>query len=617
MSNKLLLRKSWLFSTFFLLPAIGITQFTQEWVARHNGPGNSTDATTSLAMDKEGNLYVTGPSAGAGPGSDYSTIKYNAAGVLQWEGRYNGPGNFDDIALSIAVDRKGNVYVTGWSQGITTGADFATIKYNSAGVVQWVARHNGPGNDFDVAKSIGVDGEGNVYITGESLAETEAGTTSVIETIKYNKDGIEQWVATYNGPGNTDAVNALTLDEVGNIYVVGNGPKDQDEDPNADFITIKYNKNGQELWVKRFNGPRDLYDEGLAVAVDESANVYATGRTAGVTEGSDYDYATVKYDANGNEQWAAFYNGPGNSLDIALALAVDASNNVYVTGQSAAEPQQANNDFATIKYDANGNEVWVSRHNGPADEHDEAVAMALDGQGNVYVTGRSTGVETGYDFATIKYNTAGVEQWVARYNGPGNDMDGPGFFGASHPIAVDGLGNVYVTGLSTGIESGFDFTTIKYAQPLPTCGKGDKVLICHKGKETQCIKTADALDHISHGDQLGECIGETARVVTDRSELSTRNTELPDRFRVSHAPNPVSTIAKIYYELPAEGNVTIKLFDMLGREIKTLVNAIRKAGYHNSEFDVSVLQKGFYIYRITLKTQEKVWVQTGKMSVVK
>jgi hypothetical protein len=59
------------------------------------------------------------------------------------------------------------------------------------------------------------------------------------------------------------------------------------------------------------------------------------------------------------------------------------------------------------------------------------------------------------------------------------------------------------------------------------------------------------------------------------------------------------------------------VFDMLGKEITTLVNAVRKAGNHSSALDVSVLQKGFYFYRITLKTPDKVWEQTGKISVVK
>jgi hypothetical protein len=141
-------------------------------------------------------------------------------------------------------------------------------------------------------------------------------------------------------------------------------------------------------------------------------------------------------------------------------------------------------------------------------------------------------------------------------------------------------------------------------------------MVCHKGRKTLCVSEADVAAHISHGDQLGECVVEAARVATDRSQLFTRNDELPDRFRVFNAPNPVSTITNIYYELPVEGHVSITVFDMLGRKVTTLVDAGRMAGYHSQEFNVAALQQGLYIYRITVKTKNKVWVQTGKISVV-
>lgn len=114
MKKRLHTRKLWLLSTFILLANAGISQLTQEWVARSNGPaGNNTDGARSLALDRDGNVYITGSGTGTGSGLDYITIKYNAAGVQQWEARYNGPGNSDDDAFSIALDLRGNVYVTG------------------------------------------------------------------------------------------------------------------------------------------------------------------------------------------------------------------------------------------------------------------------------------------------------------------------------------------------------------------------------------------------------------------------------------------------------------------------------------------------------------------------
>lgn len=116
-----------------LIPVAGSTQ-TEEWVARYNGPGNSDDEASAIAVDGSGNVSVTGRSVGSGTSYDYATVKYNAAGGEDWVARYNGPGNDWDGASAIAVDGSGNVYVTGGSYGSGTNRDYATVKYSSEGV---------------------------------------------------------------------------------------------------------------------------------------------------------------------------------------------------------------------------------------------------------------------------------------------------------------------------------------------------------------------------------------------------------------------------------------------------------------------------------------------------
>jgi hypothetical protein len=117
-----------------------------------------------------------------------------------------------------------------------------------------------------------------------------------------------------------------------------------------------------------------------------------TGESVGSTI---FDYATIKYDSSGQQQWVARYDGPGNSTDdIARAIALDASNNVYITGTS-------DGDYATIKYNGMGQEDWVVRYSGIKDGSENAYAIAVDSSGNVYVTG-SSGTNN-IDYATIKY----------------------------------------------------------------------------------------------------------------------------------------------------------------------------------------------------------------------
>jgi uncharacterized delta-60 repeat protein len=429
-----------------LAPSGGVHE---AWVARYDH-SKCIDDPEAIAVDGSGNVYVTGSTYPSDNSVDSVTIKYDSAGQEQWVAIYGA-----DSAQAIAVDGSGNVYVTGFSFGSSggTGSDYVTIKYDSAGREQWVAVYSGPANGPNEAVAIAVDGSGNVYVTGVSPS---AFNDNDYATIKYNSAGQEQWVARYDHSSGIDDAAAIIVDASGNVYVTG--------DSGSDYATIKYNSAGQEQWVARYNGPGNDADGATAIAIDDSGNVYVTGFSVG--SGTDYDYATIKYNSAGQEQWVARYNGPGNDWDLAGSIAVDALGNVYVTGESIGA--RTNYDYATIKYNASGQEEWVARYNGPGNLEDSPAAvgaLAIDDSGNVYVTGFSVGSGTDYDYATIKYNSAGQEQWVARYNGPGKGLDG------ARALALDESGNVYVTGISFGAGTNYDYATIKYVQgatPTPT-----------------------------------------------------------------------------------------------------------------------------------------------------
>lgn len=392
-----------------------------------------------------GHSYVS-----PGPGINYDcvTIKYDPTGQQQWIARYNGPGNGDDEGKAIALDALGNVYVTGTSINANLDYDYLTIKYNSAGQEQWVARYGASGSTLDDnAVAIAIDHSGNVYVTGGSMDANGL----AYATVKYNSDGQQQWVARYAGNGFGYAI-AMAIDGSDNIYVTGTVGT---ANPGTNYATIKYNSAGQEQWVAVYAGPGNN-DIASAIAVDGVGNVYVTGVSDGV--GTHLDYATVEYNSAGQEQWAARYVGPGYD-DEARAIAVDKLGNVYVTGFSFSSV--TNYDYETVKYASTGQEQWVDRYDGPANSTDYAYAIAVDNSGNAYVTGTSIGTTGYYDYATIKYSPDGQRLWVARYDGPGNNSDG------GNAVFVDSSDNVYVTGFSSFALSDFDYATIKYVQPTP------------------------------------------------------------------------------------------------------------------------------------------------------
>ncbi len=278
-------------------------------------------------------------------------------------------------------------------------------------------------------------------------------------TLKYDSNGTQQWVARYGGPrGGDDFARALALDSAGNVYITGESAGGSGA---SDYATVKYDASGNQLWVARYEGP-GIFPGAITggLVVDSVGNVYISLTASSPGSGSGYDYVTVKYDPKGNQQWVASYNGPINSDDYAEALAVDSAGNVYVTGESYGSDTT---DYATVKYDPNGTQLWAARYYGPGNHNDGAVAVAVDSAGNVYVTGSSVGADgfPDYDYATVKYDLAGNQVWVARYNGPGNSVD------FASTLMVDDKSNVYVTG-----ESGSGFATLKYVQTnsagLPT-----------------------------------------------------------------------------------------------------------------------------------------------------
>jgi hypothetical protein len=552
---------------FYLLLLIILTetqwsQVKEDWVARYtfaniSSVWNDTDAGNSVAIDEQGYVYVTGGSMrGSENGSDIVTIKYSPAGVQEWLTVYKGPANNNDYGTVIALDGEGNVYVAGSSYGVgNVLQDFITIKYNSAGQQQWEARYNGPGRSPEAVIAMALDSQGNVIITGQS--EGGSGFSIDIATIKYNSAGVEQWVTRYNSPANFDDYpNSLVIDSKDNIYIAGQIRVA----PGAyfDYVTIKYNSSGQQQWIKTFNGTGGGDDKANSIAVDGAGYVFVTG-VSNIDKNAAYltDIVTIKYDASGNEVWKSQYDGPGKSSDGAVSVKLDVAGNIYVAGSSHGGIS-SQMDFATIKYNSLGVKQWEARYNASGGNTEEVHAMVLDTNGDIYVTGNSSGV-TGRDYTTVKYNSLGVQQWIMRYNGTGNAYDD------ALSIAVNSSGSVAITGSSPGSTSATDYATVKYSQ------------------------NATGINHaeeISESYSLGQ-----------------------------NYPNPFNPETTISYKLQAPSNVSLKVYDALGNEVATLINEYQQAGTYSSSFYTlrSSLSSGVYFY--TLKSGS--FTSTKKMVLIK
>jgi lipopolysaccharide export system protein LptA len=436
---------------------------TKEWT-RQLGTGDS-DYATGIAVDGSGNIYVTGytyggldgnPNAG---GSDAFLVKYDSEGVKQWTRQLGTPA--DDEAGNAAVDSIGNTYVTGHTQGgldgntNAGGRDFFLVKYNSGGVKEWT-RQTGT-NAEDTATGVSVDGGGNVYLTGYTYGglngNTNAGSADLF-LVKYDGAGARQWTR-QTGTASYDRANAVAVDLNGSVYVTGYTNASIDGivyEGEEDIFIVKYTGEGVKQWTRQMGTFSGEYAEGAAV--DRSGNVYIAGYTYGDLDGNSneggYDLFLIKYD--GLYEWTR--QTGTSTYDYAYATAVDGSGNIYVTGYTYGgldgNPNSGGYDAFIVKYGSGGVKQWTRQFG--TDDSDYATSLTVDGSGNVYVTGYTYGGLDGNTNADLWGLT--TDLFLVKYNSAGvkqwTRQMGTDGNDESYGVAADGSGNVFITGYTEG-----------------------------------------------------------------------------------------------------------------------------------------------------------------------
>ena len=369
---------------------------------------------------------------------------------VEWETRYTTTGSNNDILVDMHVDAAGFLYVTGSAfnaTGTGSGFDIVTRRYDNTGAVLWTAIFNGDGNGIDQAAGLAVDASGNTYVTGYSY---RGGTDFDYITIKYDVNGVEQW-AVYNGGSFYDEARAIVVDNAGNVIVTGGV---QPAANNTNYRTIKYSPAGAVLWTQTYSSSGNNLDMGLAVAVDANDDVYVTGHA--FQTGQDLNIRTIKYRASdGNVQWNTQHQSSIiNSLDTPTSIAVNSAGEVFVTGR-CFNGSSFDDDMVVLKYSAAGAVVNNVTINGTANGADRGNKIVLDPSGNAYVAGKLKNTSTAEDFSVLKFNSSLDYQWTYTYNGQGSNYD------EALDLAFDVSGEVYATGFSYTPSTNNDFVTVR------------------------------------------------------------------------------------------------------------------------------------------------------------
>jgi len=314
----------------------------------------------------------------------------------------------------------------------------------------------------DMALSVAVDVTGNVFVTGRTLGgvdgNTNAGGYDVFLT-KWNNTGGKEWTRQW-GTINYDYGNAVAVDGAGNVFVTGytEGSLDGNASLGSDDVFLtKWNADGTKAWTRQWGS--DKHEYGHAVVVDSSGAVFVAGRTLGSLPGETskggYDIFLTKWDNDGvlvwNEQWGTA------SYDYGYGCAVDADGNIFVTGYTEGaldgNTNKGGDDVFLTKWNAADTKAWTRQWG--STKHEYGHAVVVDQAGDVYVVGRTLGsidlnISAGnYDIFVTKWDTTGAKLWTRQWGTGGIDY---GYGGA-----IDAEGALFVTGYVTGSLNGLAY----------------------------------------------------------------------------------------------------------------------------------------------------------------
>jgi hypothetical protein len=381
---------------------------------------------------------------------DIFLAKYDAAGQLLWVRSAGGPG--DDDARGVATHADGSSYLTGNFTGPASfsqfrldnlgGADIFLAKYDSAGNALWAKQAGGSGDNQ--GRSVAVDRLGNVSMTGYFSGSGKFDSTNIVSRglidvflAKYDPGGNLLWVRSAGGT-NADEAFAVTIDGAGNNFVTGTfNESAQFGDTTlvsfgaSDVFVAKYDPDGALRWVRQGGGAEKFAaDTGFGIAADFEGNVVVTGSFMSAASFGDVklshagggDIFVVKYSGNGSVLWAQRFGGPGP--DQGHTVCVDANGDIYVTGffvgTVAFGPTVLNSpghaEVFVIKLDAGGTLLWALQPGGTA--YKSGTGLAVDSEGVSFVTGFFRGTTAFGGFTLTNNFISNRNVFIARIDGP-------------------------------------------------------------------------------------------------------------------------------------------------------------------------------------------------------
>jgi len=439
----------------------------------------------------------------------------------------------------------------------------------------------------DQGTGFATDSQGNIIVAGTTVPQSvQPPNHEDFLIVKYNLLGDTLWTRRFDAAV-YEAAAGVAIDNADNIIVVGSTHTDTTY---SAMRIVKYDRDGNILYARTSNsGEKDIGEFGAGVATDSKNNIVVAGN-----RNSNWgDYTASKYDSSGNLLWVRTYDGGWE--DCATDVAVDDSDNVIVTGYSDSNN---NWDWCTIKYSPSGDTLWIKRYDATID--DWAYGVTADKEGNIIVCGQVRPVYRSRG-AVVKYNRQGDTVWTRIFSDPLEPTGVQNFV----DVAGDNSGNIYLIGnyvIWDGTKRFVDY----YIAKCTSSGDTLWILRCDLNWEDEASGiTLDRWNDVivtgttSANPNMGEYDYLTVKLHNVTNGVPEENVAPRGFFLHPNYPNPFNPSTVISYQLPACSFISLKVFDLLGREIETLVSEEKLAGTYTAIWNATRFANGIYIARLS------------------
>ncbi|MFN3176509.1 MAG: SBBP repeat-containing protein [Phaeodactylibacter xiamenensis] len=434
------------------------TFYLETWQAsKGEQPALSLDRALSTPS-RIGGVYTVGSSYNESGGYyDLLVTRYNLGGTIAYQDTFNLPTPGNIIAGAITTNSSlTELFITGTVyNGSANSYDVLTLKYDINGQVDWYSTYNGIGNGYDGGSSLLVDSD-TIYVGG-AITDT-TGLFGAL-CIKYHDGGTEVWDRTLTPNNRNLAIGTLSKGSP-NELMIGVGAEFNNGTHRVGSAVLA-TSDGSTLSGFSENSQVDL-EEITGFAADADQNLYVTGYSDAAGNGDDI--VTVMLDDTLGLVWESIYNGSANSDDRPSSLDIDSLDNVYVGGYATGSNGR---DFAVIKYNNSGTQQWAALYDGVSHSDDEAKAVVAGKDGLVYATGSvDTLGQKDYHTRILKASD-GTTEWSASFNGLHSKDD------EATSISLDGEGGLSVLG-KNGLSNGStEYMLVRYAKKQLTIPPGD------------------------------------------------------------------------------------------------------------------------------------------------